>query len=160
MRKISIAMLVPALLLADLGAAATARKPRRFERVEQDAYTGPAVGTQQTGPLTASPRVCDINLDWGCARVPAYPHLYDKFVAIEIADESGLPVAGRVYQCGDDGCNIDDTVPICGRTEKPLKVEADSTSLGVMLFEGPCTPEMTPAAATSGTVVFTFSNRS
>ena len=80
--------------------------------------------------------------------VPASrPLAGERKVSIEIADQSGRPVAGVVHQGGAD------LGEICGQTEAPLRL-VSRKSVHVHIYAGPgCDGVSVP---TTGTVTFTF----
>ena len=75
----------------------------------------------------------------------------ERFVSVEIDDAHGLPVAGIVSQPGVDG------TPICGASEKPLKVRPYE-KVTVFLMNGTC-GDAGASVATTGTVTATFTRR-
>ena len=76
----------------------------------------------------------------------------ERFVSVEIDDAHGLPVTGIVSQPGDD-----DGRPICGSSEKPLKVRPYE-NVTVFLMNGTC-GDAGASVATTGTVTATFTRR-
>ena len=145
MRKWLTVAAVAGLIVAPAGEAGT----KRYKRTATDTYIAPSLGSQATGYIT-----CSEGLNWGCAAVEAYPRR-DRYVSIDIVDESGLPVAALLFQyVGDEYAR--GHIPICGGTDEPVKLEKGVDWVGVDLFEGPCGTDLSPAAATTGVVDFTF----
>ncbi|MDQ3951588.1 MAG: hypothetical protein M3279_01295 [Actinomycetota bacterium] len=127
-----IAILASALIVAALAPAGGAESERR-EMIAYDSGSGVHV----------------MDVVWiEVAGVPeSRPLAGERKVSIEIADESGRPVAGVVHQGGAD------LGEICGQTEAPLRL-VSRKSVHVHIYAGPACEGV--SAPTSGTVTFTF----
>lgn len=81
----------------------------------------------------------------------------ERFVSVEIADDSSPDAYAQISQ-DVDGDGVDDLfVPICSRSVLPVLV-VPHVPVKVIAYQGPCFDGM-PARATSGTVTATFSSR-
>jgi hypothetical protein len=127
---------------------AEAKKPKKKTRTIEMPYTEPAVGAAGLG-------VCF----QGTSCVFTEPLPGERSVSIEIVDELGLPVHASVIQdTSGDGNYLatdDETVHICGSTEKPLKIKPQTVT--VWVWRGPGVPPPCPGIASSGKVKLTFS---
>ena len=144
MRKILVVGLAAGLVFGSLASAeAGKKKPKRVERVDEQAYAAPAY-------FYWAPSGDNI----GGVKFATGPT--DKFVSIEIKDAAGMDVSGSVGQ-DPEGDGTVATTPFCTKTEEPLPIEP-GLEVTVFVFVGPCTTPPGPAVATQGTVVGTFSN--
>ncbi|MFN2586772.1 MAG: hypothetical protein ABR613_01455 [Actinomycetota bacterium] len=120
-------------------------RPARVERRATADYLGPAAGVEVEGRgayvcAAGSPGV-------GCLKFT--PEAGEAYVALEIVDRSGTPVAATVAQAGVEGATR-----LCGRTEQPIEIFS-----GVEVFVRLSAHD--PACggvATAGTVNAVFSN--
>ena len=80
----------------------------------------------------------------------------EKYVSIEVFDQTGQPVRGGINVDGDGSPETQETSlgTFCGKTEKPIKVVRGP----ITVFVGSGTCDGQPAVATYGTVKATFSN--
>ena len=141
-KMVLIAATVAALALA-AGPAAMG-KPKRAERVSEKSYTPPAAVANFSIGLWINGQ------QYGGASFVTGPG--DRYVRIEIVDDSGQPTWGTVYQ-GDRGTSHE----FCDSTEQPIRIK-EGRQVHVQLYQGPCLDTMTPAIATTGIVRATFSN--
>lgn len=140
---------VAALSLSTAEPADAGKKKKRVERTEERAYV------LATGVRGAADSPC-AGEPVGCAVFPI--EAGEKFVSLDIADASGMPLWASVYIYGyTDGSDSHEHV--CGATETPLVLGPDLDELVVVTTQttggatNPCT-----GPATAGTVTATFSN--
>ena len=136
-------------LVGSLPDAAAGKKKKRVERTEEADYVG------AIGPRGAADVPCQSE-PLSCVKLSVEPG--EKFVAVEVVDASGQPVWASVYNYGyTDGTDAHEHV--CGASEGPIALGAGVTELTVVITQttggatSPCA-----GAATTGTVVGTFSN--
>ena len=126
------------------------RGPRvKSKRTVEAEYAAPAVATGAPEHFFLT---CDQEAAAGCVGWNVYPN--DRFMSVDIRDDSGLPVAAEVYQYTQAGYRAD---IICGKTEKPIELLRGANFVGVSLLLGPCA-DGTPTAPTTGTVTATLSS--
>jgi hypothetical protein len=147
-RKLLTVLLVSALVGALGAPGAEAKKPKKKSRSIEMPYTEPAVGAAGVG-------VCF----QGSSCVFTEPLPGERKVSIEITDDLGLPVHASVIQdTSGDGNYLaadDETVHICGSTEKPLKIKSQTVT--VWVWRGPGALPPCPGLASAGKVKLTFS---
>jgi hypothetical protein len=148
MRKLSCLIAV-CLVLGTLTAAAEAKSKKKVERTTTASYVSPGGAAEQGAYVNAGGTYF--------GGVELTPSTGERFVSIVINDSSGQKTAGAVSQDINGDMQADTSVAFCGATTDPVSIDP-SHVVTVYVFEGPCT-DATPAVATSGTVVGTFSNR-
>lgn len=83
----------------------------------------------------------------------------DKFVKVEVVDQSGQAVLVSLGQDADgDSLSELDAGSACGTSEEPIAIPAPGSELSVFVYDGFCNDGTTPSIATSGVVKLTFSN--
>ncbi len=137
-----------ALISVLVGSAAPSIAKKRTTRTDVVNYEAPAAGGHQFAGS-----VCYGGLNAGCVEIVLQPG--DKFVSIDIHDDLGEDVAGRLRQI----LNVGQGPPVnfCSSTEEPIKVHPRAQSLYVWVFEGAC-QDNTPSVVTQGTITATLSN--
>lgn len=142
MRRCLVLIFIVGLLMASV-VSAEAKKPRKATRKAEAAYIAPAYFYwAPTGD-----NIGGVNLPTTAA---------EKYVSIEIKDQTGLPVSASVGQDPEADGTVE-TTPFCTKTEKPVPIQP-GLPVTVFVFVGPCTTPPGPAFATQGTVHATFSN--
>ena len=136
------------LIVGSLGAA-QARKPARTERVVRGEYIA-SLSTTGIGVTWQSPA-------GSVSEVPFTLEAGEKYVSVEIVDDSGHPTAGCIQFDTDGDGSSENIYEFCGATEKPVTVNAGE--IEVRVATGVCGPDNQPVIATSGEVIATFSNR-
>lgn len=148
MRRLLVMLLGLVLIVGALDAPIAGAKKRPKKRTVETPYTEPAVGAAGLG-------VCFQGTS--CVFVEPLPG--ERYVHIEVVDDLGLPVHASVIQdTSGDGSYLavdDETVHICGKTDKPLKIEPSTVT--VWVWRAPGAPPPCPGAASSGVVKTTFS---
>jgi hypothetical protein len=82
----------------------------------------------------------------------------ERFFEIALDDALGTTVSASVYQRRGPNQGLASAHDICGATDEPLRLHRTTVEILVLLYQGPCS-DLTPAAATTGTVTATFSTR-
>lgn len=146
-RTLVLALLVGLVAGALFAPEASAKKKKkRKERVVESQYQAPAIGTTGTG-------IC-LNPTNSCGR--ALPGAGEKFVKVEIADQTGTPVSFSLGQDSDPEAlgTETDLGDFCGTTETFIALQDASEVIVFPWMLGPTCASV----ATTGTVTFTFSN--
>lgn len=136
-------------LVGQLPTAAAGKKKKRVERTAEADYVG------FSGFRGAVEGSCD-QAPVACVRIPVEPG--EKYVSVDVVDNSGQPVWASVYIYGYNE-PADSHEHVCGASEGSLKLLGGLTELVVVVTQttggatSPCT-----GAATAGTVAVTFSN--
>ena len=150
---LALGLLVGALVApAEAGKKKKKKKPKRVERVFELPYQCPC------GPSTpvASQGFWLAGGTFGGG--PVATGDTDKFLSVEVADQSGQPVYVQFAQDADgDSLSETDVGEVCGKTEEPMEVPEPGLEVSAFVHVGTC-PDGTPSIATSGTVKLTFSN--
>ena len=104
-----------ALLAGLLVAPVEARKkPKKVVRTYEEPYEASSIGSAD-----ATGTCVDTN---GCVFLAVGPT--ERFLSIEIVDDTGLPVAATVGQDSNTGDQfVDRVADICGKTEEPLAIQ-------------------------------------
>lgn len=150
-RQLSIALAILVLLVGT--SAATSAKPRskkKVTRVEELPYQEPTVGV-------AFPTYQMATCDTGC---PVFDVLRgERYLTLQAEDMISPDVALAVFPW--DGASGDairyEQHDYCTSIDEPLRLPSWTVYLWVEVLIGPCS-DGTPAMATQGTVVATFSN--
>lgn len=134
-----------------LPAAAEAKRPK--PRTETGEYSTPSTAVTPVHPGGVA--VCNqggvVEGNRGCVDFPVMMH--ERFLTLEIVDLSGLPVPGFVAQSAD----ISEWIPICGSTDKPLKIIPGAPmTVWTYAYRSPNLP-LCAGSATTGTITATFS---
>lgn len=142
---LSVVLLVGAFALPQ----AEAGKPKKKTRKASGAYELPALGVAGLG--LCSPGTI------GCVPFPLAAG--EKFVSLTINDSTGAPVFASITQDVDGDNTADESVDICGKTDKPVAVKPGVEVL-VFIWEGPGRAEsgVCAGASSSGTIDAVFSN--
>ena len=153
---VSVGLLAGALALpAD---AAKKKKPKikvpqKVERVVEIAYAEPGIGATVLGRGGGYPV--------GFPNSQEIPIMAEeRYMKIEVIDESGHAVAGYISQGDVNGNGLNDDLygDFCGAHAQPLELAAPGSPIvGVYAFNGTC-PDGTPSIMTSGTIKITLSN--
>jgi hypothetical protein len=150
MKKSVVVLLVLGLIFASLAGSAEAKKkkkkppvPAKVERVVDFSYVCPCPGLYQFGSATGT------NLGGG----PIATGADDIYLAGEVKDTAGQPVAVSIEQ-DVDGDGLNDAVgDFCGKTDQPIAI---NPGLEIRVFIGD--PSICPGPAAGGSVHFTLSN--
>lgn len=138
--------------MTDLKAGA---RPSKVVRVETKEYMSPAIALTPVHPYGAA--VCNqggiLDGHRGCVNFPIQS-LRERYLRIEIEDSTGLAVPAFVQW--NDG-DLDEWVPFCGKTGKPLRVEGTAT-VWLYPYRSPNLP-LCAGTATRGSVTVTFLGR-
>jgi hypothetical protein len=136
----AMAILTTATLFASASVVAAGPAKPRTQTLE---YVGGGItaGPERTTVVRAGEKVGAVVFRGGP----------ERFVTIEIADGHGLPVTGIVTQPDED------SVHICGATEKPLRVKPYE-NVTVFLMNGVCGSSGV-SVVTTGTVTATFTQK-
>lgn len=161
MRRFLVLFLVLGLVLGSVATAEGAKKKKkkkkkklvRIERVVEVKYDHPGIGVAPLGGYpTSFPESSEIGTSAD-----------DRFLKIEVADQSGQKVWGFISQ-GDldgNGVNDDGYATFCGAHEEPVEVAQPGTPiLGIYAYSGTCGASFggAPSIMTTGTITITFSN--
>lgn len=128
------------------------KKPVKVERVVEVAYDKPGIGVALAGD----------NGGYGlsfpsAAAVPAMPT--EKYVSVEITDESGQNVAISLSAGDIDGDGFADTfASFCGATEEPIELPEPGMAIADMYAHNGTCADNSPSIMTAGVVKLTFSN--
>ena len=141
-RKLGV-LALSLFVLANLVMGATAA-PRR-QRIETADYMGGGIN----GVL---------GVGWGENNVGTvwFPTGNEPLISVEIADERGLAIWGRVIQDLDGDDNPDIVHDFCGSTDGPVKIQR-RVQVAVVTYNGVCPVANSPSIPTSGTITGTFS---
>ena len=163
MKKAIVLALTAGLVAGALVGPADAKKKKKpvpvpvvkIERVVEVDY-------QATGIGIASPArtigVCPFADVQAQTCVEAFPEASEKFVKIEVKDAAGQKMYGFISQGDVDGDGISDGYgTFCGAHTEPVELAAASAAVRVSFYPG-ATADCAPSIATTGTVVYTFSN--
>ena len=121
--------------------------------------SGAPAGRQVSREYTMSHGVIAFNTaqaHWtlGAAYEVFRPNPGERFVALSITDDSGMPARGHVHMDADGDGKLDKIEDFCAETPQPIAVgEAKKIEVGVIF--GSC-PDDSPAIVTQGTVTATF----
>ncbi|HEV2756005.1 MAG TPA: hypothetical protein VG318_09550 [Actinomycetota bacterium] len=129
--------------------------PVKIERVVEIEY-------QTTGIGVATPArtlgICPFSDAAAQACVEAPMELGEKFVKVEVKDTTGQKQYGFISQGDVDGDGIADGYgTFCGVHAEPVELASQSAPVRVSFYPG-ATADCAPSVASTGTVVFTFSN--
>lgn len=130
-RRVYVTILLSLLLAAALPVTATASPPARYETVEYSVGEGP-LGAGRLGGIVAS------------VLLPAGP---ERFVSIQVRDDSGAAVMAKIVQ-------DDDVENFCGSTPNPVAIRP-KFGVTVQLYIGRCL-DGTPSVVTSGVIEARF----
>ncbi len=142
---LSVVLLIGAFALPH----AEAGKAKKKTRKASGAYELPAIGVFGAG-LCAPGTI-------GCIPFPLAQG--EKYVSLTINDSTGALVFASITQDIDGDNMPDESVDICGKTDKPVKVKPGVEVL-VFIWEGPGMAEsgVCAGASSSGTIDAVFSN--
>lgn len=152
-RSILAILMATSLLVGLVGslpsASAAKKKKKKIERTAEAEYIG------FSGLRSAAEGSCDAE-GIGCVIFPVEPG--EKFVSLEITDNSGQPVWASVYVYGYNSPS-DAHEHVCGASESPFALAKGLTELVVIISQttGGATNACS-GATTAGTVIGTFSN--
>ncbi|MDQ3957140.1 MAG: hypothetical protein M3273_02340 [Actinomycetota bacterium] len=149
--KRALVLLLVCVLVACLAATASAgKRPKRTTRTAEDVYVV-SLGTEP-GPSPfwiGSPvgNITAVEFPLGAG---------ERYVSVELADDSGLPVVGTIGADLDGTPQTLETVAtFCSATPEPVELPPVA-AIRVVAKSGMCDGE--PGVATSGTITATFSN--
>lgn len=149
------AALIGGALVAPAGAAKKKKKVVRTERVVEVAYETPGIGVA-TPARTGG--VCPFADAQAQQCVEVFPEAGEKYVKVEVKDATGQKAYGFISQGDVDGDGISDGYgTFCGAHEAPVELAAPGAAVRVSFYPG-ATTGCAPSIATTGTVVYTFSN--
>ena len=149
---LSLGLLAGAMIAPADAAKKKKKKPAKVERVVEVAYDKPgigvAIGGDNGGYGLAFP---------SAAAVPAMPE--EKYVSVEITDQSGQKVALSLSAGDIDGDGFADTfASFCGATEEPIELPEPGMAIADMYAHNGTCEDNSPSIMTSGVVKLTFSN--
>ncbi len=158
MKKAIVVALTAGLVAGALVGPADAgkkKKPVKVERVVEAEY-------QTTGIGVATPArtlgICPFSDASTQTCVEVLPELGEKYVKIEVKDATGQKQYGFISQGDVDGDGISDGYgTFCGAHAEPVELASPSAAVRVSFYPG-ATADCAPSIATTGTVVYTFSN--
>ena len=143
-RKLGVVALSLFVLASLVTGAAGA--PRR-QRVETATYTGGGIN----GLLGVGWGENNIGTIW-------FPTGNEPLISVEIADERGLAVWGRVIQDLNGDRDPDVVHDFCGSTDGAVKIQP-RVQVAVVTYNGVCPVANAPSIPTTGTITGTFSFR-
>lgn len=159
MKKAVVVALTVGLMGGAIAAPAEAKKkkpkPVKVERVVEVDY-------QTTGIGVATPArtlgVCPFADAQAQECVEVFPEAGEKYVKIEVKDATGQKQYGFISQGDVDGDGISDGYgTFCGAHTEPVELATASAAVRVSFYPG-ATASCAPSIASTGTVVYTFSN--
>ena len=142
-----LAVLAVSLLVLAGSIAGTAVGATRRPRTETAEYTAGGIN----GLLGVGWEGMNVGSVW-------FPPGSERYVSVEIVDDNGLAIWGRVAQDLDGDDYPDITHDFCGGTDGPVRIEPQ-VQVAIVLYNGVCPGGNSPSIATSGTVTGTFSKR-
>jgi hypothetical protein len=146
-----LAILVVSLAIVPTGAGGVGSSG---ERTVTDDYMTPAPAIMPVHPYGAA--VCNrggaLGGNRGCVDFTPIS-ITERWLSVEISDASTLPVPAFLQWADAD---IDEWIPFCGRTTKPLKVKG-SVTVWIFAYRAANLP-LCPGTATTGEVRATFSS--
>lgn len=158
MKRTITLLLVLGLLVGATMGVAEAKKKKKVKRVERTAELtyqcpcGPSTPAGSQG-VWAGPDGSRL----GGGPVPS--GVDDKFVKVEVADQSGGDVYVELAQDTDGDLQSETEIgSVCSSTDEALAVPSPGTDVTIYVYEGTCGTDGGPAVATTGTVTLTFSN--
>src|SRR5687768_8328833 len=147
---LSLGLLAGAMIAPADAAKKKKKKPVKIERVVEVAYDKPGIGVAIGGD----------NGGYGLAfptpaAVPATPE--EKYVSVEITDQSGQKVALSLSGGDTDGDGFADTfASLCGATEEPIELPEPGMVIEDMYAHNGTCADNSPSIMTSGVVKLTF----
>ena len=157
MRKTITTVLAVGLIAgALLAPSADAKKPKKAKpRVVSDTYDAPAIGIA-TPVASGGGSTCAGGNNVGCVEFPTTSK--DKYVKIEVTDQSGQQAGGYLSQGDTDGDGVGNLFgDFCGAHAAPVAI-TPGVPLKVSLYNGTCA-DGSPSTVTTGTVKATFTSR-
>jgi hypothetical protein len=154
MRKTITAVLAVALVAgAFMAPAADAKKKKKAKpRVVTDTYDAPAIGAA-TPVVSGGASGCTGGNNIGCVEFATSSK--DKYVKIEVTDQSGQKAGGYLSQGDTDGDGVGNLFgDFCGAHLAPVPI-TPGVPLKVSLYNGTCA-DGSPSTVTTGTVKGTF----
>lgn len=153
MRKtIMLVLMVGLIAGAFMAPSADAKKKKPKPRVVTDPYDAPSIGVIVPvggGGISS----CSDGNNIGCAEFPTTAK--DKFVKIEVTDQSGQKAGGYVSQGDTTGDGVGDLFgDFCGAHAAPVAI-TPGVPLKVSLYNGTCA-DGSPSTVTTGTIKATF----
>jgi hypothetical protein len=145
-KRILILTLVLGLIAGALTTAEAAKKkkPKKKTRTAESTYEAPAIGSGGGVCLGATN---------SCGNIATGPD--ERFVMIEIVDQSGLDVYATVGQDLDGDTFTDSSTEVCGKSEEPIPIEP---GVALTIFPWAVGNPSCPGAATTGRVTAKLSN--
>lgn len=127
--------------------------------------TGPALAaSRRSRTETANYTAAGVNgllgLGWEGNNVGTvwFPAGTERYISVQVADDRGQVVWGRVAQDLDGDDYPDITHDFCGSTDRAVRIQP-RVEVAVVLYNGVCPVDNSPSFATAGTVTGTFSNK-
>ena len=159
MKKAVVVALTAGLLAGALVGPADAGKKKkpavRTERVVEVDYQITGIGVATPVRTLGICPFADIQAQ-KCIEV--FPEAGEKYVKIEVKDTTGQKQYGFISQGDVDGDGISDGYgTFCGAHAEPVELAAPSAAVRVSFYPG-ATADCAPSLASTGTVVYTFSN--
>lgn len=158
MKKVIVVALTAGLVAGALVGPADAKKKKpvvRTERVVEVDYQTTGIGVATPARTTGVCPFADVQAQQ-CVEV--FPEAGEKFVKVEVKDASGQKQYGFISQGDTDGDGISDGYGnFCGTHAEPVELASASAAVRVSFYPG-ATTDCAPSIATTGTVVYTFSN--
>jgi hypothetical protein len=145
MRKLITVCLTAMLLVAAFALPQAEAKKKKVRKVS-GAYSAPSIGAGGLG--VCSPGTI------GC--IPFALAAGEKFVSINIVDQSGQAVFASITQDLNGDNQSDTSTDICGATEEPVAIEP-GYEVTVFIWEGPGPAPLCAGVATSGEIQAEFS---
>lgn len=164
MKKVIVVALTAGLLAGALVGPADAGKkkkkpvppvPVKVERIVEMEYQTTGIGVATPARTTG---VCPFADAAAQQCVEVFPELGEKYVKVEVKDTTGQKQYGFISQGDVDGDGISDGYgTFCGAHAEPVELASPSAAVRVSFYPG-ATADCAPSIATTGTVVYTFSN--
>ena len=155
MRKTITALLAVGLIAgAFMAPAAEAGKKKKKSkpRVVTDTYDAPAVGVASP-VVSGGGSTCSGGTNIGCVEFTTSSK--DKYVKIEVTDQSGQKAGGYISQGDTDGDGVGNLFgEFCGAHAGPVAI-TPGIPVKVSLYNGTCS-DGSPSTVTTGTVKATF----
>ena len=154
MRKTITTILAAALVLGAFAApmADAKKKKKPKPRVVTDTYDAPAIGIASP-VVSGGGSTCSGGNNIGCVEFPTTAK--DKYIKIEVTDQSGQKAGGYISQGDTDGDGVGNLFgEFCGAHTAPVAI-TPGVPVKVSLYNGTCS-DGSQSTVTTGTVKATF----
>ena len=153
MRKTITTVLAVGLIVgAFMAPSADAKKKKPKPRVVTDTYDAPAIGVS-TAVASGGASGCTGGNNIGCVEFPTTAK--DKYIKVEVTDQSGQPAGGYLSQGDTDGDGVGNLFgDFCGAHLAPVAI-TPGAPVKISLYNGTCV-DGSQSTVTTGTVKATF----